>query len=689
MKKTNITLSIALAAVFSSSVAFAEAEVTGKIVHESAKFTTSGQGIGATTTWNQTADSHGKDVMKTETSARIYIDGDADKLQEGATYHVELNLMKDSKGVGKYDGNESYTQRDALREAYIDAEVNDYSIRAGKQQVVWGTADGMKLLDNINPTDYSEMAQNQMEDSRIPVWMINTETDLSKGGSAQFIVSEAKTNKIAGLSIASGKATAHTNGDAGNAFIMKGVDSVTGKVNGFMNVAPALGKVAAFFTAAAGQSVDAYSTAIYGSYKGATVSEFVNTSGTEGDGGDFAGLTVSGCSGTTSAHCLYTTANSSAAGTNGFTANAMGGNNDVTNLIDASDSSDTSKNWDTDNPNSAFEYMGETAFASFYNFSNMTSEYRVDHESTPTVALRYKNSTPTGLNYSLNYISHEDPNPYVNTHFEDQNGVKLTTTYVTTTPSGGADGNCGAQACTEEVGTTIQLQSGGSQFAPTSTNQANLVMVEKTNRIQSLGGSFDTAIETATLGPVVFRGEFLLDKDVMTPIVDLAKLNIGDLTGGLTTQKADMFKYVLGADITALTNMMISAQIIQIRNLDFVDTNHTPSIGGVSSHVAGNKYTGDMATMHMSNQFQKAEENKEFYSLFLSKPFGASGEHRWNNIFMFEENGGKWNRLDAELSIDDDTQVTVEYNKYFGDVNTQFGQLAKSSNVQIGFKYSF
>ena len=35
MKKTNITLSIALAAVFSASTAFAEPEVTGKIVHES------------------------------------------------------------------------------------------------------------------------------------------------------------------------------------------------------------------------------------------------------------------------------------------------------------------------------------------------------------------------------------------------------------------------------------------------------------------------------------------------------------------------------------------------------------------------------------------------------------------------------------------------------------------------------
>jgi len=248
MKKTNITLSIALAAVFSSSVAFAEAEVTGKIVHESAKFTNSGIGIGAATTSTQTANSHGKDLMKSETSARIYIDGEAEQLLEGATYHVELNLMRDSKGVGKYDGNESYTQRDALREAYVDAETNGYSIRAGKQQVVWGTADGMKLLDAINPTDYAEMAQNQMEDSRIPVWMINAETDAADGGNWQVIISEGKSSHMAGLGRASSmQANTHTNGSQGNAFIMKGVDTITGKVNGFLNVAPALGTVSNTF----------------------------------------------------------------------------------------------------------------------------------------------------------------------------------------------------------------------------------------------------------------------------------------------------------------------------------------------------------------------------------------------------------------------------------------------------------
>ena len=559
-------------------------------------------------------------------------------------------------------------------------------VRAGKQQVVWGTADGMKLLDIVNPTDYREFAQNTMEDSRIPVWLVNAETDLENGGNMQFILSQAKANKIPGLSITSLKNTAHTNGDQGHPFVMKGVDSITGKTNGFLNVGPALGKVAAFFTAAASNGAnDAYSTGLYNSYKGATVSEFV---GNSTDASDFAGLNATGCNGAeTSARCLYETANS-ASTNSGFTTNAMGSNNEVTNLIDSDNDTTYSLNWDTDNPNSMFEYMGETSFATFYNFSNLTSEYRVDHSEDPNFGLRYKGSTDGGVNYSINYYNHEDANPYVGVHWEDQTGAELTTAYVSVTPTGGVDGNCGTKACTSEKTTTIQLQKNGTAFSPYDGNTANLVFTEKTNRVQSLGAALDMAVDG--LGaPVVFRGEFLYDKDVMTPIVDRAALAIGDVTGALTNEKADFFKYVLGADVTVMTNLMLSGQFIQMRNLDYVDVMHRPSVDGVESHYTGARYTGDAATLHLTNGLQKAEKNKEFYSFFMSKPFGAEQQHRWNNIFMYEENGGKWDRFDVEYSFTDEMIGTAEYNKYWGDANTQFGQMEMSSNFQLGLKYIF
>ena len=707
MKKQNLILSAALVAVFSASTAFAEAEVTGKIVHESAKFTTSGIGIGAATTSTQTADSHGKDVMKTETSARIYIDGDAEAMQEGATYHVELNLMHDSKGVGKYDGNESYTQRDALREAYVDAEVNDFSIRAGKQQVVWGTADGMKLLDAINPTDYSEMAQNQMEDSRIPVWMVNAETDAADGGNWQFVVSEAKGNKIAGLGNASGSATSHTNGDAGNAFIMKGVDTITGKVHGMLNIAPALGKVAGFFAHYGGQADDT-GAALRG-YTATRVTDFVNdydtTDATDYNGGgspgywseaDFRGTcdASAGNDGDTS-NCRASDLSFLAQTSTTIDSLAQGGQNEsVTNLIDSTGTS--SANWDVTNPNSMFEFMDHASFSTFSTFMDMESEYRVEDASGVNTGLRYKNSTPSGVNYSLNYINGPDSNPYIDASWEDAStGTKL---YEKISDACRVTGDASATCATANayhissvaLNTAADGTGTAHKFENTDASTggaAKFVFTEKHADIQQFGGSFDTAVETKGLGPVVFRGEALYQKDVMTPIVNRAKLRIGAPVAAFQNQKTDYFKYVIGADITALTNMMVSGQFIQIRNLDYVD--ETVNATSDNTTTTGARYTADTAAMHLTNGLQKAEENKEFYSLFLSKPFGASGEHRWNNIFMFEENGGKWNRLDAEFSIDDDTQATVEYNKYWGDANTQFGQLEKSSNVQVGFKYSF
>jgi len=655
MKKQNLTLSLALAAVFSSSVAIAESEITGKIVHETAIFTTSGIGIGNETTSIQ--DTHTRqsmDVFKTATHARIFVDGDADALTEGASFHVELNGFFDANGIGQYEENAEYTQRDPLREAYIDADVKGVSIRAGKQQVVWGTADGMKLLDAINPTDYSEMAQNQMEDSRIPVWMINAESDAPAklGGGFQLIISEGRSSHIAGMGNSSSTAaTSHDNNSKGHAFIMKGVDTITGQVNGMINVVPALAGVAGSFHSLNNSNVMTQ----------ATVDGFMTDAG--GQAAAFAVICNDGA--TTTVSCMDAVTNNATNEAGGIATN----NAHAQNLLNAQ----TPDDWTAlkANPTQTFAYMPLATFATFDQFVNAKSKYLVNHDNTPTLAARYNGSTADGLNYSLNAIHGNDTNPWIDTRWETTAGVVLAETinkfsdaYITNNLGDGAT-----------VGGSVTDDPG-----------AVFVMEEKLNKITQLGGSFDTAIETVTLGPIVLRGEALYQNDVMSPIItrkaaDGADLEHGFLVTALKMQKGDRFKYVLGADITVLTNMMVSAQFIQDVNLDFVDTG--------SSSATDWKYTGDMATMHLTNNLQKGDEFKEFYSLFLSKPFGASGEHRWNNIFMYEDGDGMWNRLDAEFSIDDNTQITLEWNEYFGDENTQFGQFSESSNVQAGFKYSF
>ena len=58
-----------------------------------------------------------------------------------------------------------------LREAYIDTEIGSTFLRVGKQQVVWGQADGLKVLDVLNPQSFREFVLDDFEDSRIPLWI--------------------------------------------------------------------------------------------------------------------------------------------------------------------------------------------------------------------------------------------------------------------------------------------------------------------------------------------------------------------------------------------------------------------------------------------------------------------------------------------------------------------------------------
>ncbi|MEJ2694835.1 MAG: RNA polymerase-associated protein rapA, partial [Candidatus Thiodiazotropha sp.] len=99
------------------------------------------------------------------------------------------------------------------------------------------------------------------------------------------------------------------------------------------------------------------------------------------------------------------------------------------------------------------------------------------------------------------------------------------------------------------------------------------------------------------------------------------------------------------------------------------------------------RYTADFASLSLTNGLNMGYKNKEFYSLFFSKPFGASQEHRWNNIFIYEEGRGKWDRFDVEYSFSDTVIGTAELNYYGGDENTTFGQFHDSSNVQVGLKW--
>lgn len=73
-----------------------------------------------------------------------------------------------------------------LREFYLDANVGDAFLRLGKQQIVWGQADGLRVLDIVNPFDFREFILPEFEDRRIPLWTVNAEVPLGDW-TAQFL----------------------------------------------------------------------------------------------------------------------------------------------------------------------------------------------------------------------------------------------------------------------------------------------------------------------------------------------------------------------------------------------------------------------------------------------------------------------------------------------------------------------
>lgn len=62
-----------------------------------------------------------------------------------------------------------------IRELYTEHSLGDWYFTLGKQQIVWGKADGLKVLDVVNPQSFREFIVDEFEQSRIPLWSVNAE----------------------------------------------------------------------------------------------------------------------------------------------------------------------------------------------------------------------------------------------------------------------------------------------------------------------------------------------------------------------------------------------------------------------------------------------------------------------------------------------------------------------------------
>ncbi len=62
-----------------------------------------------------------------------------------------------------------------LRELTLSGDLGPLHYILGKQQIVWGQSDGLKVLDVVNPQSFREFILPDFDDSRIPLWSVNLE----------------------------------------------------------------------------------------------------------------------------------------------------------------------------------------------------------------------------------------------------------------------------------------------------------------------------------------------------------------------------------------------------------------------------------------------------------------------------------------------------------------------------------
>ena len=91
-----------------------------------------------------------------------------DRLEPGQPGQAELSSLSRRGLVGDRAEAE-------LRELRLEGQLGPAYLVLGKQQIVWGQADGLKVLDVVNPQSFREFILDEFEDSRIPLWAVNAE----------------------------------------------------------------------------------------------------------------------------------------------------------------------------------------------------------------------------------------------------------------------------------------------------------------------------------------------------------------------------------------------------------------------------------------------------------------------------------------------------------------------------------
>jgi len=120
------------------------------------------------------------------------------KLNDSVEFYTDINYWYDAvydiddryDSIPKKDRSVLVTPEDKyiLKELYMDVLTDSVDLRLGKQYVVWGTTDGVRILDLVNPLDLREWTLKEFSDLRIPLWMLKAEGSITKNGGLQLLV---------------------------------------------------------------------------------------------------------------------------------------------------------------------------------------------------------------------------------------------------------------------------------------------------------------------------------------------------------------------------------------------------------------------------------------------------------------------------------------------------------------------
>ena len=124
------------------------------------------------------------------------------KLQIESRYHLVGRFMYDAvydvgsdnfKSVKEQDPENinNFKQAYDLWEAYVDLSRGPVFLRIGRQNLAWGETDLFRLLDGINPLDNTFGGPfEDLDDRRIPLWMLRGTIDVGSVGPVSSLVLE-------------------------------------------------------------------------------------------------------------------------------------------------------------------------------------------------------------------------------------------------------------------------------------------------------------------------------------------------------------------------------------------------------------------------------------------------------------------------------------------------------------------